>query len=131
MDQMVTTRQWTERERLVLDEARVKLRRKMNRNAVVAIAGALGTIASFAVIGGGGGIIFIGAILFGPIAALSASSNLKRLDTLRPGIALNARVLGVRTSADPPDRANRKVVAVLGAVIVLLLGFVVLAVLLH
>lgn len=114
---------WTGPELAILSEARSKLQRQQTTHVLIAIAGAIATGASFLLSHNGGGIVFFGALIAGPLYALQAQRRLQHLDKLAPGMALNARTLGVRTSVDPPRRSQRKAAIVLMS----LMGVVVLA----
>lgn len=120
---------WSPADEAILDEARAKLDRRATVSAVVGIAGLLATVVSFAATGGASGVVFFGAIIAGPLLALDARKKRDRLAKLTPGTPLNQGTLGIATSADPAHKNNRTAVIVLGALIVLLLGFVVLALL--
>lgn len=103
----MSLRSWTPEELAAIEEARRKLRRSVQVNAGIAIAGVLVTVVTF-VAGQAGFILAYGPIIAGPLLAFQAHRRLKKVDLLQPGTPLNAAVLGVRTSIDPPRPSQRK-----------------------
>jgi hypothetical protein len=117
---------WSATELRALAEARSRLGRRVRINIAIGLFGVVATIGSFAVLPAGG-VLFYGALIAGPLYAIDAHRKLQRVETLRPGTPLNAKVLGIATFLDPPRRDNRVAIAVIGVVILGLLGFIVVA----
>jgi hypothetical protein len=120
---MAITQTWTAAEEAALREARTKLTRRKNRNTIIGLAGMTVTVVSF-VVGQGAGVVFFGAIIAGTLYAAQDQRHLKKLDELAPGTPLNQRTLGIRTSADPPPRSQKKAAIFIGVVIALVLLYV-------
>jgi hypothetical protein len=105
---------WSDAERGILEEARSNLKRKNRNSAIWAIVGSGITIATLA-FGAGFVVIAYGPMIFGALNVYQTSKAMKRLDHLSPGTPLNEATLGIRTSADPPKRSQKRAAIVVAS----------------
>lgn len=110
---------WSDDELRAIEEARSRLKSRASVAALIGLLCLAATVLSFALIPSGG-MVFIGGILSGPLMGMDARRKLRKLDSIEPGTALDAKILGIRTSIGAPRMSNRIAVAVLATLIALL-----------
>ena len=109
---------WSDAELHSIEEARSRLRSRASVAALIGLLCLAATVLSFALIPSGG-MVFFGGILSGPLMGMDARRKLRKLDSIEPGTALDAKILGIRTSIGAPRMSNRIAVAVLATLIAL------------